>query len=303
MSESSIAETGVADPVGTGSRWHLFWNGGGFWKAVLVAVGYLALYQGLSRLLGLAVGDLVDKDNPFADPLSALLTIGAGPIMGSILLVIFARSLGWLPRPLFGRQPVQGSWWMWAAPVLVLVPIVTHALGTDYSRYSAGVILAVLVAGLFVGFSEEMVTRGIGIVLLRRGGYREQAVMLLSSIIFGLMHLANLISGQAIETVIPIVLYAVGFGICMYLTLRITGSLVWPILLHAFTDPTTILASGGIDQQVANTDNTWLLVATVSTVAYVLLALVATFVVRGHAHGRSDADEPARVPAHDTSGA
>lgn len=297
MSESRTTEQSVVDPPAPQSRWRAFWNSGGFWKAALMTVGYLVLFQGLTGLLSLVVGDVVDKDNPFDDPLSALLTIGAGPIVGSIVLVLFARSIGWLPRPLFGRQPVRGRAWMWAAPVLVLIPIVTHALGTDYSRYSLGVVVAVLVAGLFVGFSEEVATRGLGVALLRRGGYREQAVMLLSSILFGLMHLSNLLSGQDLATVGPIVLYAVGFGICMYLSLRITGSLIWPILLHAFTDPTTILASGGIDQQVANTANTWLVIATVGTIGYVLLALVATFIVRGHAHGRADADEPERLPA------
>ena len=302
MSESRTTEQGVVDPSTSQSRWRAFWNTGGFWKAALMTVGYLVLFQGLTSLLGLVVGDVVDPNNPFDDPLSALLTIGAGPIVGSVVVVVFAHSIGWLPRPLFGRQPVRGRGWMWAAPVFVLIPIVTHALGTDYGRYGAGVVVAVLVAGLFVGFSEEMVTRGLGVALLRRGGYREQAVMLLSSILFGLMHLTNLLSGQELDTVGPVVLYAVGFGICMYLSLRITGSLIWPILLHAFTDPTTILASGGIDQQVANTSNTWLVVASIGTIAYVLLALVATFVVRGHAHGRADADEPERrLPAPESA--
>ena len=47
-------------------------------------------------------------------------------------------------------------------------------------------------------------------------------------------HLASL------PTLIQLV-YTFAFGICMYLTLRVTGNLIWPILLHASADPSTFL--------------------------------------------------------------
>ena len=58
----------------------------------------------------------------------------------------------------------------------------------------------------------------------------------------------NLFSGQAVTTVAFTVFYTFGFGVLMYLTLRVTGFLVWAMLVHGLTDPTTILASGGIDE-------------------------------------------------------
>jgi hypothetical protein len=42
--------------------------------------------------------------------------------------------------------------------------------------------------------------------------------------------------------------YAFAFGVLMYLTLRATGNLVWPILVHGLYDPTLFLATGGIDR-------------------------------------------------------
>ena len=47
------------------------------------------------------------------------------------------------------------------------------------------------------------------------------------------------------------VFFAFGFGILMYVTLRVTGNLVWPILLHALYDPTLFLSTGGIDVAAA----------------------------------------------------
>lgn len=37
---------------------------------------------------------------------------------------------------------------------------------------------------------------------------------------------------------------ALPFGVCMYLTLRVTGNLVWPVLIHALYDSAVFLATG-----------------------------------------------------------
>lgn len=297
---SSLGTTGdaMSGDVGASSAWARFWTRGGWWRSVLLAVVYLALYVGFQRVFGLLVGDAIDPDDVLADPVSVLCALVVPIAFGALLLLAFARSLGWLPRPLFGPQPVRGRWWMWAAPVLVAVPVVFHLLGTDYARYSAGTVAMTLVAGLAIGVAEEVLTRGLVVSMLRRRGYREWAVMVLSSLVFALLHASNLLSGQGLGTVGPTVLYAFGFGICMYLTLRVTGNLVWPVLLHALTDPTTMLATGGVDEAVAGTTNAFLAVATVGTLAYGVLALVAFVVVRGDAHGRLEAtDQPALAPA------
>ena len=70
--------------------------------------------------------------------------------------------------------------------------------------------------------------------------------MLLSSLIFALLHSVNAFT-QPILNVLITVVYTFGFGVMMYLVMRVTGSIIWAMLLHAATDPTTILATGGID--------------------------------------------------------
>ena len=51
----------------------------------------------------------------------------------------------------------------------------------------------------------------------------------------------NLLAGQDLITTGVQVVYTFAFGLCMYLALRVTGNLIWPILLHASTDPSIFL--------------------------------------------------------------
>ena len=106
--------------------------------------------------------------------------------------------------------------------------------------------------------------------------------MLLSSLLFALLHCANVISGQPISTVLVTVGFAFLYGVAMYLTMRVTGSLIWPIVLHAITDPTTFLATGGLDASVGHI-SPLVTLAGLSVAAYAVLALVAVIFVRGRA--------------------
>ena len=131
--------------------------------------------------------------------------------------------------------------------------------------------------------------------LLRRCGYNEWVVAALSSLIFALLHTSNLLSGQSIAIVLPTVGFTFGFGIMMYLTMRVTGNLIWPIILHALTDPTTFLATGGIDVEGTN-PSPLLGLAGLSTVVFLAFALIALIFIRGNAQGRASADEPGPAP-------
>ncbi|MFE5672638.1 CPBP family intramembrane glutamic endopeptidase [Agromyces sp. NPDC056523] len=284
--------------------WTAFWNRGGWWRAVGVAVAYLAVYQLLPLIVQPLSNGVVDPEDLFATPGSVFFGLALPVILGSIVLVVFAWSIGWFPRPLFSRQPVRGSWWMWIAPVLVVIPIVLRLIGIDYGAYSPGVIAMTFVAGAFIGLSEELLTRGIAVTLLRRCGYREWAVALLSTLIFALLHSTNLFTGQPLTTVGFTLLYTFAFGILMYLTLRATGNLIWPIILHALTDPTTFLATGGIDQASAAAENPALILAGPATFLLIAGALVLLIFIRGDAQGRAaagEADEADDAPAPRTA--
>lgn len=262
------------------SGWHSFWSRGGWWKALLFVVGYLVIYEVTGWLLTSLFMSESDGSNPLSSTRSVLIAIAAPLAMGAIVLLVFLRSARW-PAATFTRQPVGGRWWMWIAVGLAIIPIVLRLFGIDYGAFAPGVVASMFLAGLLVGFTEELIYRGIVVKLLRDAGHREITVAVLSSLLFALSHSINAISGQPLATVAVTVVYTFGFGILMYLALRVTGSLVWPILLHALTDPTTILASGGIDENTLGTDNVFLSIASPFNYVIVLAGLLALFFIRG----------------------
>ncbi|WP_419818237.1 CPBP family glutamic-type intramembrane protease [Glaciibacter flavus] len=276
-----VGERPASDDAGAASGWKGFWNRGGWWRAVLVTVVYAAMYQGIGWVTGTLFSGVVDEKNLFGDPTSVLVGVALPIVIAGGITLLFVWSIGWLPT-IFARQPIAGRPWMWIAVVLVLIPIVIRLVATNWSAYSMQVVLAVLLLGLCIGFAEELITRGIGVNLLRRGGYSERVVMLLSSLLFALLHSTNIITGQSPLLVLITVVYTFGFGAMMYLSMRVTGSLVWAMLLHAATDPTTILATGGIDSTGGAAGDAGLLtIASLFNYAYILLALIAIFLVKG----------------------
>lgn len=271
------------------SGWRAFWNRGGWWKALIVVVVYGVVYQFLPLLFAPMFAD-VKGQGLLDSPGSVLAGFGFPVILGSVVLLAFSWTLAWLPRPLFAKQPVSRRWWMWIAPVLVLLPVLLRLIGTDWGRYTAAVVAVTLISGLFVGLAEELLFRGIVVSLLRKAGHKEWSVAAVSSLFFALMHSTNILTGQAITTVGFTVLYTFCFGVLMYLTMRVTGNLVWAILLHGLTDPTGFLAVGGIDENTAGTADPALGLVGPATYLLLLGALVLLIFIRGQAYPKNTAE-------------
>lgn len=260
------------------SGWARFWERGRWWKAILAVVGYLVLYQaagfGIAAIVPHRDGDLLSS------PGNVFFGLGAGLVVGAVVLVVFALSVGWL-RPLFAKQPVAGRWWMWIFVVLVIIPIVLRFGGIDYDGYAGGVVVTMLLVGLLIGFTEELLYRGIVVKILREGGHREVSVAVLSSLFFALSHSVNFFAGQPFLTVALTVVYTFGFGMMMYLVMRVTRHIVWAMLLHAFTDPTTILATGALDASTGAAHSPLLDLANPFNIVFVIAGLIVLFCIRG----------------------
>lgn len=169
------------------------------------------------------------------------LGTGLPIVLGCLMLVAFALSLGWL-RELFAPQPIAGRRWMWIAVALILAINVSAVASIDFAASGLPIVAAWFLTGLFVGFAEEVLTRGFAVTLMRKAGHPEFAVVLVSSAIFAALHMGNLFTTtQGLGVTLLQVIYTFFFGVCMYLVLRVTGNLIWPILVHASTDPSLFL--------------------------------------------------------------
>ncbi|HWV50716.1 MAG TPA: CPBP family intramembrane glutamic endopeptidase [Microbacterium sp.] len=268
------------------SPWRAFWEKGGWWRAIILAAAYYALYE-LASLAFIPLATQIE------DPSSAVgvLVFYALPILiGGIILVVFAASVGWL-REVFGPQPIRGRGWMWIAVIVVLLFNVLRFAAIDYSKVGFDVVAMWLLAGLCIGFAEEVLTRGFVVNMLRKAGNREIVVAVISSAVFAALHAGNLFSGQSVFTTLLQLVYTFAFGICMYLTLRVTGNFIWPILLHATTDPSIFLMtmhpSGGAMTAFAGLGN----------MAVIATGLVLLIFIRGHVQAptaRTASTVPAR---------
>ena len=273
------------------SSWTAFWNKGGWWRALMLVAVYLALYLGAGRVSGLIFGGWI-SGGTFDSPLNVFANLTFALLVGSVLLVIFLASVGWF-REIFGPQPISGSRWMWIAPVLVVIFIVLRLLGLDYGRYGAAVVTVSLLTGLLIGFAEEVLYRGIVVKMLRDAGSRELVVALVSSLYFAGSHSVNALGGMAPLTVILTVAYTFFFGVLMYLTLRVTGHIIWAILIHGLFDPTLFLSTGGVDESNAATQNIFLTIAGPANIVIIGVGLILVCFVRGrvkrvHEPGISD---------------
>jgi hypothetical protein len=132
------------------NRWQAFWNRGGWWKAVLAAVVYIALYMAAGFVTSTVFAGMIDAENLFGNGASVFFGVALPILIGAILLLLFIWSLGWM-REIFGPQPIKGSGWMWIAVVLVLIPIVLHVAATDWGAIPADV-WVFLIVGLIALF-------------------------------------------------------------------------------------------------------------------------------------------------------
>lgn len=89
------------------------------------------------------------------------------------------------------------------------------------------------------------------------------------------------------------------FGIGMYLTLRVTRNLIWPILLHASTDPSGILLAGGIDSagEAAARTNALVTLAGTANYAVMLLGVILIWFIRGRVVTDDPVDAAGSHPA------
>jgi hypothetical protein len=261
-----------------------FLNKGGFWPLLLVVAAYMAIYLPAGRV----AANLFDRSYSEADTLSSVgavfVQLSFGLIVGSIVLIAFTTFMGWNAE-IFGRQSIYRSRWMWLAPVVVIIPILMRVFGIDWGGRAVSVTLMMLATGALIGFSEELLYRGIAVKMLRSGGHREFSVAWVSTLMFALSHSLNIFSGGAPRTVALTVAYTVGFGMLMYLTMRVTGFIVAAMVLHGLTDPTTFLANGGLpDKVVADTSSLIGLPALAGGYQLFLLipvAVIMGFFVRG----------------------
>jgi len=198
------------------------------WGFIVLVIGYLAAVQLIPRLTA------PDNDKyasfPTTDSVIGGLwvTVGVGSLIGLIAVAV----LGWW-RPVFSEDKRLPRW-IWLFPVVMLIAILA---GTSYGNLSdkgASYTLMLLIGCLFIGVSEELMFRGIGVTAFRRAGFSEGRVALWTCVLFGLAHATNLFS-EGISALTQVLVTAVA-GYFFYLIRRVSGMLIASMVIHGLWD-------------------------------------------------------------------
>ena len=200
------------------------------WPLFLVAaVGPIVIIKGLGVILG---HDLHFRNGaiPNTDVMLQRLTI---PVACSMVFAAgLATWLGWWPPIWHDHKPVQR--WVRVVPFIL---IGASILGCDYGNLldqTTGLVLLLVLTAAMVGFTEELMFRGIGVNVFRRAGFTEGKVALWTSLSFGAIHLGNALNTGG--TAIFQALIASFIGYLLYLIRRGSGGIALAMITHGIWD-------------------------------------------------------------------
>ncbi|GHO82963.1 CPBP family intramembrane glutamic endopeptidase [Dictyobacter formicarum] len=157
-----------------------------------------------------------------------------GECFYAVLIIIPLLLLGWWAQIGFTRGIQRKDIRLYIVPFIIIVLPSIVALPIATGKSSTQIIVLSLIASLLVGLTEESFFRGLLLQSALPTGIWP--AVLISSVLFALVHLSNIVVGFTWNYVIGQALFAFGFGVLLSgLRLR-TGS-IWPgILFHAAKD-------------------------------------------------------------------
>lgn len=198
------------------------------WIGLAIYVGYVLVIYVVSKLSGV----------PYTDIGTSAEFTWRGAVLdlavGAVLLAITTWLLGWWKPALFERKRSHHKWPIFV-PVLMLILAVVNLFNTDWSQFDASFLLSLLALGIAVGFCEELMSRGL-LLTAFRSRLPEVWVWLLTSLLFGGMHLINAALGAPLMNTLGQVVLAAMTGTSFYIVRRVTGSLIWAMALHGIWD-------------------------------------------------------------------
>ena len=214
------------------------------WRRWAAAVG-LALVPVVATAVGSAAGQVAGLGEVAAALVLAVVVAGSA-VVG--LLLLRSRRPGAAAPAGLGR-PRRLAAVGWCAPLLLTVVV---AAVTQPVRVSGPLLAAYAVLVVCVALNEEVWFRGVLLAVLRPSGLRAAVVG--STVLFAVLHLANLAGGQGATASVLQLVFAALFGLVAAEVAVVTRSLwpaiawhaLWDLASYAGGNPTTVTALTGL---------------------------------------------------------
>lgn len=157
-------------------------------------------------------------------------------LLSLLWLLLITRWAGWWPG--FLQVGPHAAWprIFWSLPLLWGVACLQRLGAVVWADIGGAEVAWLLLATALVGLHEELLFRGL-VVWGARGGrsgraWLERRALWASAMAFGLYHLPNAVSGQALGLTGVQVLMATLMGVIFFLARCLSGGLWLPVLMH-----------------------------------------------------------------------
>ena len=206
---------------------------------------------GILAMVGMVIwGPVVAKLTKFLLPDAGIVLVyllNKG-IFAAVLLVVMSQFGG---LKFFGIQP-SCNWWF-VVPGLPFLLLTVLLLINPEAPFGLNATEATgwIFISIFVGIGEECVFRGILWRAFESRGILFTA--LLTSVLFGAVHLVGLFADIPWQIVVSQAVFAFGVGMMFAAVRLVSGSLVAAIMLHAIFDAAAIVSAGGLNEMFDDT--------------------------------------------------
>jgi len=195
---------------------------------LLAFVAYLAIVAVLWKALG------VDYDTVQDTTASVIKGIVIPVGIGALFLAWYTTYLGWWRSVMIERPRTAPRWTMVVTLLYLVAALASVATSGTFTLPAAHVLVLALGCAL-VGFSEEILTRGLLLVGFR-GSMSEVWVWFSTCALFGLLHGINVLFGQSLPATIRQIGFAFIAGTALYVVRMAQGALFPAMLLHGLWD-------------------------------------------------------------------
>lgn len=234
-----------------------------------------ALYAGVFLASGLVSGVDYDKLSGSASNMVGFAVVPVG--LASLASLALTARRGWWDALLREEHRLVSPRWARLVPVMFMLAIVTSLIVAPWHQWSGGLVVLVLAGTLMVGFGEELVFRGY-LLVGARARLCERGAWFWTSLLFGLFHGLNILTGQGVGQTIRQVVVAFVLGGGLYLVRRVSGRLVIAMVMHGLWDFAAFISAGrGYAATDAVTGTVAAVPFTIGATAVTIAALIALF--------------------------